>query len=68
MFANPLAALAQVAADDTAANTRSLSPEIFMMTIAGLAAQAQIAELEADRRALATGLRDGHIQIVVVFP
>lgn len=65
-LANPLAALAQVAADDTAANNESRSPEIFLMTIAGLAARAEIAEQEADLKALRAGLQDGHIQIVKV--
>ena len=63
---NPVAALARVAAADMAANNGSLSTEIFVMTVAGLAAQAEIAEVEADRRALVAGVRDGHIQIVVV--
>ena len=66
MFANPLAALAKVATADMAANNGSLSTEMFVMTVAGLAARAEIAEVEADRRALVAGVRDGHIQIVVV--
>lgn len=70
MPANPLAALAQVAADDHAAGNGSKSAEIFMMTVAGLAVKAEgIAELErraGSRAVLEAARADGHLQIVSV--
>lgn len=68
--ANPLAALAQVAAADHAAGNGSRSAELFVMTVAGLAVKAEgIAELErraGDRALLDAARADGRLQIVSV--